>query len=70
MLTDCYNSQQHITKSDNNITHMLLSCKSLKSENLKTTLILMRDNYHDRDVERAPGLLKMYDNAINKLSNY
>ena len=70
LLTDCYNNQQRITNSEDKIGQLLLSFESRKPENLKATLILMRDNYHAWDVDRAPGLLNRYQEAINKLSNY
>jgi hypothetical protein len=70
LLNDIYNNQQRITNSEDKIAQVILSWESRKPENLKTTLILMRDNYHGWDVDRAPNLLKLYQQAIDKLSNY
>lgn len=70
LLTDIYNNQQRITNSEDKIAALLLSYESRKSENLRATLILFRDNYHAWDVDRAPRLLKMYQQAIDKLSEY
>ena len=70
LLTDCYNNQQRITNSEDKIAQVLLTQESRKPENLRTTLILLRDSYHGWDVDRAPGLLKMYQQAIDRLSKY
>lgn len=70
LLTDIYNHQQRITNSEDKIGALLLSYESRNPENIRTTLILFRDNYHAWDVDRAPRLLKMYQEAIDKLSNY
>lgn len=70
LITDCYNNQQRITNSEDKIAQVLLSYESRKPENLKTALILLRDNYHGWDVDRAPGLLNRYQEAIDKLKDY
>ncbi len=70
LLTEIYNQQQRITKSEDEIGKVLLSFESRKPGNEKATLILMHDNYYAWAVERAPRLLKMYKKAINELSNY
>jgi hypothetical protein len=70
LLTDIYNNQQRITKTEDEIGSLLLSYDSRKPENLRTTLILMRDNYHAWSVDRTPQLLKNYENAIEKLKDY
>jgi hypothetical protein len=70
LLTDIYDNQQRISKSEDEIGRLLLSWESRKPENLKTTLILMRDNYFAWEIERAPKLLKLYQNAIDQLSDY
>jgi len=70
LLTDIYNNQDRITKSEGEIAKSLLSFESRKPENLRVTLILMRDNYHGWAVDRAPGLLNLYQQAIDKLSRY
>ncbi len=70
VLTDCYNNQQRITNSEDKIAQVLLSYESRKPENLKTTLMLVRDNYRAWDVDRAPRLLKRYQEAIDKLKDY
>jgi hypothetical protein len=70
LLNDIYDNQQRISKSEEEIGRLLLSWESRKPENLRTTLILMRDSYFAWEVERAPRLLNLYQKAIEKLSNY
>lgn len=70
LLTDTYANQQKISKVEDEIGRVLLSWESRKPENLRTALILMRDNYHAWAVDRAPALLEKYKKAIDKLSNY
>ena len=70
LLTDIYANQQRITNSEQEIGHVLLSFESRRHENLRTTLILIRDNYHGWAVDRTPNLLNLYQEAIDKLSKY
>jgi hypothetical protein len=70
LLTNIYNHQQRITKTEDEIGKVLLSFESRMPENARTTLILMRDNYHGWAVDRAPALLEKYQKAIDELSNY
>lgn len=70
LLNDIYNNQQRINNSENEIAKVLLSWESRKPENLRTTLILLHDNYHGWDVDRAEGLISKYNNAIEKLNDY
>ncbi len=70
LLNNIYNNQARITNSEDKIAQVMLSFESRKPENLRTTLILARDNYHGWDVDRAPNLLNQYQKAINILSKY
>ena len=70
LLTDIYDNQQRITSSEEKIGAVLLSWESRKPENLRTTLILLRDNYRGWAVDRAPRLLDLYQQAIDRLSKY
>jgi hypothetical protein len=70
LLNDIYNNQARITNSEDKIAQVLLSYDSRKPENLRTTLILAKDNYYGWDVERAPRLIELYQKAINILSKY
>ncbi|SRR5258706_12213649 len=68
LLTDIYNNQDRITKSEGEIARVLLAWESRKPENLRITLILVHDNYQGWAIGRAPGLLNLYQRAIDKLS--
>jgi BioD-like phosphotransacetylase family protein len=70
LLTDIYDNQSRIIKSEDEIGKLLLSFESREPENVKATLILMRDSYHAWAVDRAPALLNKYKRAIDALSNY
>ncbi len=70
LLNNIYNNQQRITTSEDKIAQVLLSWESRQPQNIRTALILTRDNYHGWDVDRAPGLLELYQQAIDKLSKY
>jgi hypothetical protein len=70
LLTDIYNNQDRITKSEDEIAKVLLAWESRKPENIRTTLILVRDNFQGWATGRAPGLLNLYQRAIDKLSKY
>jgi hypothetical protein len=41
--------------------------ESRKNQNAHLTLMLIRDNYHAWAVDRAPGLTKQYEQAIDML---
>src|SRR5208282_4715609 len=45
LLTNIYGNQQRITKAEDEISKVLESWESRKPENLRTTLILIKDNY-------------------------
>jgi hypothetical protein len=70
LLTDIYDNQQRITNSEQEIAHVLLSRESRTAADNRITLILLHDNYHGWAVDRVPKLLKLYQQAINKLSSY
>ena len=70
LLNDIYDNQERISKAEEKIGDLLLSWESRKPENLRTTLILMRDNYFAWEIERAPKLLNFYQKAIDILTNY
>jgi hypothetical protein len=70
LLTDIYNQQLRIIKTEDEIGKVLLSFESRKPENERITLILVRDNYYAWAVERAPKLLEKYKTAIDDLSEY
>jgi hypothetical protein len=70
LLTTIYDNQQRIMKSESEIAIVLESWQSRQPENLKLTLILLKENYLGWAVDRAPELLKKYQVAIDRLSNY
>jgi len=70
LLTNIYDQQQRITNSEDKMGVLILSYQSRKVENIRNTLILLRDNFRGWDVDRAPNLLNLYQEAINKLKEY
>jgi hypothetical protein len=70
LLTEIYYHQGLISRAEEDIARVILGWESRKPENLRLTLILMRDHYHAWAVDRAPYLLTLYQQAIDKLSNY
>lgn len=70
LLEDLYNNQQRITKTEDEVARVLLTPESRKPENLRTTLILISDNFFAWSVERGPKMLHLYDEAIERLKDY
>jgi hypothetical protein len=66
-LVHIYQEQDRIMKSEDEIAKIILSADSRKPENTRRTLILIRDTYKGWAVDRAPGLLNQYDQAIKLL---
>ncbi|HMG67833.1 MAG TPA: hypothetical protein VK588_09110 [Chitinophagaceae bacterium] len=69
LLTDIYDNQERITRSEEKIASVLLAWESRRPENIRTTLILVRDNYFGWDVQRAPYLIEKYQKAIEELQH-
>ncbi|ASU32461.1 hypothetical protein [Mucilaginibacter xinganensis] len=67
MLTDIYDQQARIDKIEDKEAAVFLNYESRKPENIRETLILMRDNYHGWAFDRAPALIKKYDAAIKEI---
>lgn len=67
MLTDIYDQQARIDKLEDKIGDIFLSYESRKEENIRMSLILMRDNYHGWAFDRAPSLIKKYEGAIKEI---
>jgi len=67
MLTSIYDDQQKIIKVEDEIGKVILNPDSRKPENIRVTLLLIRDNYRGWSTYRVPGLLKRYDEAIELL---
>ena len=70
LLTDIYNNQDRINKSEIEIARVLLSRESRTSPDNRITLILLRDNYLGWDISRVPSLLSLYQRAIDELKKY
>jgi len=70
LLTDIYDNQARITKSEDEVARVILSRESRTASDNRITLILMRDNYHGWAVDRAPSLLIKYKKAIDALEKY
>ncbi len=68
LLNDIYNNQLRITNSERDIANVLLSRESRTATDNRITLLLLHDNYFGWDVQRAPNLLKLYEQAINELN--
>ncbi|MEO6631387.1 MAG: hypothetical protein ABIN13_06680 [Mucilaginibacter sp.] len=66
-LTDIYDNQARIVKLEDKVGGLLLSYESRRPENIRETLILIRDNYHGWAFDRAPSLIKKYDEAIKAI---
>ena len=67
MLTHIYDEQARIMKVEDEIAKVFLSREAGKIENAHATLILIKNNYKGWAVDRAPGLIKQYDDAIKVL---
>jgi len=70
LLTDIYDNQYRIAKVEDAIGSILFSYESRKTENVKTTLTLVHDAFFGWAVERAPNLLNLYQQAIDRLEKY
>lgn len=70
LLTRIYEDQDRIMKVEDEVAKVLFDRASRRSENIRETLLLMRDNYKGWAVDRAPALLQRYQNAITMLENY
>src|ERR1700760_884091 len=68
-LTSLYLDQARIDKLEDKVADVFLRYESRKQENIRTSLILMRDNYKGWAFDRAPGLISKYDDAIKLMDN-
>jgi hypothetical protein len=66
-LTDIYANQARIDKVEEKVANVLLSWESRKPENIRITLLLLRDNYKGWAFDRAPALIAKYDEAIKMI---
>lgn len=70
LLNDIYNNQQRITASEKEIANVILSRESRTARDNRITLLLLHDNYLGWDIQRAPKLLNLYQQAIDKLNDF
>lgn len=68
-ITDIYNDQSRILKLEDEIGRVLLDRESRKPENIRQTLILIRDNYKGWSYDRTPRLMREYDDAIKAIGS-
>jgi hypothetical protein len=68
-LTSIYLDQARIDKLEDKMADIFLRFESRKQENIRTTLILMRDNYKGWAFDRAPGLIQRYDEVIKLMES-
>jgi len=67
LLTYIYKDQERIMNAEEKIASVFLDRGSRDSLNIRETLILMSDLYHGWAVDRVPGLLIQYQEAIDLL---
>jgi hypothetical protein len=67
LLTRIYDEQSRIMKVEDEVAKVMFDPQSRKAVNTHTTLMLIKDNYHAWAVDRAPGLIKQYQEAIELL---
>ncbi|MBS1599701.1 MAG: hypothetical protein JST75_15855 [Bacteroidetes bacterium] len=64
LLTAIYDDQYKITKVEDEIGKIILNPDSRKPENIRLTLLLIRDNFRGWATYRVPELLNRYQKAI------
>ncbi len=70
LLVGLYSNQEKIHNLEPSLEKILISYDSRNPENIQVTLTLIHDALYGWVVERTPGLLKDYQEAINALSKY
>ena len=68
LLTRIYDDQSRIMRVEDEVAKIILSHESRRRENVRETLILIRDNYHGWAVDRTPVLLQRYAEATSALA--
>jgi hypothetical protein len=64
LLSRIYEDQARIMKMEDEVARLLLGAEGRNAENVRRTLLLIRDNYKGWAVDRTPALLKRYDEAL------
>ena len=69
LLTKVYEDQERIGKMEEEVAKVLFDRNSRDSRQIRSTLILIRDNYKGWAVDRIPGLLTQIDEVIKKIGS-
>ena len=69
VLTYIYEDQDRIKKMEDEVGRVFIDRSSRNSRQVRTTLILIRDNYHAWAVDRIPGLLSQIDKVLKKIES-
>jgi hypothetical protein len=70
ILTKVYGDQERIGKMEDEVAKVLFDRNSRDSKMVRSTLILIRDNYLGWAVNRVPGLITQIDDVISKIESY
>lgn len=66
-LTDIYDNQARIDKLEDAAANVLFNYESRKPGNIQETLIMLRDCYKGWAFDRAPSLIKKYEEGIKMI---
>jgi len=67
LLTRIYDEQTRIMKIEDEVARVIFNPESRKPQNAHQTLVLIKDIYHAWAVDRAPGLIQQYTQAVEQL---
>lgn len=70
ILTKVYGDQERIGKMEDEVAKVLFDRNSRDSKQVRSTLILIRDNYLGWAVDRIPGLVSQIDFVISKIESH
>jgi hypothetical protein len=70
ILTKVYEDQERIGKMEDEVAKVLFDRNSRDSKQVRSTLILIRDNYLGWAVDRIPGLVIQIDFVISKIESH
>ncbi len=66
-LTDIYDNQARIDKLEDGVAKVLLTYESREPKNMRVTLLLLKGTFKGWAFDRAPDLIKKYDEAIKAI---
>jgi hypothetical protein len=70
LLTRVYEDQGKMMKVEDEVAKVIIDRASRDSQQVRITLILIRDLYHGWAVDRTEGLLKQIDHTISRLQAF